>query len=179
MISTSKYLFFFILGRILVLIQWNLRTFGQRKTWKNPHAKVEMGGSNALILQYTCTLLHKELSCFWNVFNFNFLMFIQIRQTTFITSCLERERRICSPTAYPITALRRWLNWRMRRRCGTILLITNKVRMVTFQHLCNILLGYFFFLLEACKNKVVWEKKLIYKVNEKNILSLSLIFKTY
>lgn len=128
---------FFILGRISVLIQWNLRTFGQRKTWKNPHAKVEMGGSNASILQYTCTLLHKELSCFWNVFNFNFLMFIQIRQTTFITSCLERERRICSPTAYPITALRRWLNWPMRGRCGTILLITNKVRMVTFQHLCK------------------------------------------
>lgn len=27
-----------------------------------------MGGSNALILQYTCTLLHKELSCLWNVY---------------------------------------------------------------------------------------------------------------
>lgn len=69
------------------------------------------------------------------IFNFIFLMFIQIRQTTFITSCLERERRICSPTAYPITALRRWLNWPMRGRCGTILLITNKVQMLTFQHL--------------------------------------------
>lgn len=147
--------FFFILGRILVLIQWNLRTFGQRKTWKNPHAKVEMGGSNALILQYTCTLLHKELSCFWNVFNFNFLMFIQIRQTTFITSCLERERRICSPTAYPIMALRRWLNWPMRGRCGTILLITNKVQMLTFQHLYKNSSVFF-------KNKVVCEKNLIY-----------------